>query len=108
MEKIVECLKNLKLNMPLTCTRSNLSKLYDGFIEYKQQVNGLPDIYGNIKKEYEHNFISLEHKINAITDHSNSQKDAKYYFKDAVCCLHIEIDNIIASIMRVNNTGSII
>ena len=98
MKKIVENLQSVKRNLPVTCTFSNLRKLQSGFFDYQHIITSLPDSYGQLKKQYESNCSLLKLKIDAIEDNSNSQKAARYYFKEALYHIHIEIDNIILSI----------
>ena len=103
MEKIVETLKSVKTNLPATRTFSNVGKLHSGFLEYQHIVASLPENYQQLKNKYEKNFTALKLKIDAIADNSNSQKAARYCFKDALYHIQTEIDSIILSISEENN-----
>jgi len=99
MEKIEDKLQTLKTTMPTYCSHANLLKLQSAFFEYKALVQNLPETHLQIKNNYAHRLQLLEEKINIITDRSNSRKDSKYYFKEALYNFITEIDSIVESII---------
>lgn len=105
MKKIVESLQLVKTSLPVNCTYSNLRKLKYRFTEYQKIIASLPEDYEPVKKEYQGKFNLLKLKIDAIEANSHSQKAARYYFKDVLQHIQVEIDSIISVIGRDANSS---
>lgn len=106
-ESLLSALQDLQAALRLQYTAEQANQLRSRVMEYRMLLGKVPDELDKIKNKNTRNLRILLLKLDAIFQEGNSLQASRFYYKDTVNYLMVELNDLIQALQeRLPNTSA--